>query len=127
MKTPKKRVPTKRRTASQSVVVLELRLYIADTSARSVLAKANLQSLCQKYLRGRCRVTVIDLVKEPDLARRDEILAIPTLVRVFPGPSRMVIGCLSDKDRVLKALELDRLPDEVESLPALGISPLGSA
>jgi len=127
MKTPKKRVPTKRRTASQSVVVLELRLYIADTSARSVLAKANLQSLCQKYLRGRCRVTVIDLVKEPDLARRDEILAIPTLVRVLPGPWRMVIGCLSDKDRVLKALELDRLPDEVESLPALGISPLGSA
>lgn len=127
MKTPKKRVPTKKRTANQRVVVLELRLYIADTSARSVLAKANLHSLCQKYLRGRCRVTVIDLVKEPDLARRDEILAIPTLVRVFPGPSRMVIGCLSDKDRVLKALELDRLPDEVESLPALGISPMGSA
>ena len=127
MKTPKKRVPTKKRTGNQSVVVLELRLYIADTSARSVLAKANLQSLCQKYLRGRCRVTVIDLVKEPDLARRDEILAIPTLVRVFPGPSRMVIGCLSDKDRVLKALELDRLPDGVEPLPALGISPMGSA
>jgi circadian clock protein KaiB len=127
MKTPKKRAPTKKRSVKQSVVVLELRLYIADTSAKSVLAKANLKSLCQKYLRGRCRVTVIDLVKEPDLARRDEILAIPTLVRVFPGPSRMVIGCLSDKDRVLKALQLDRLPDEVESLPALGISPIGSA
>lgn len=84
----------------------ELRLYVADTTPRSVLAQENLRSFCEKYLQGNCRITVIDIVREPDEARKNEILATPTLVRVLPQPQKVLIGSLSDAQRVIRALEV---------------------
>ncbi len=94
----------------------ELRLYVADTTPRSVLAQGNLQSLCEQYLRGQYRLTIIDLVKEPGMARQDEILATPTLVRVLPEPQETFIGNLSVTRRGLRALEAE---GEAEKLAAL--------
>jgi circadian clock protein KaiB len=115
MKTGKQRVARKKRGAQKGSHVWELRLYVADTTAWSVLATANLQSLCEQYLRGEYRLTVIDLVKKPDLAREHEIMATPTLVRVSPGPEKTIIGTLSDTARVLQALELGNQPEDLVS------------
>lgn len=116
----KKRGAKRRHAASKKAPAWELHLYVADTTARSMLATGNLQRLCEQYLKGNYRVTVIDIVKEPELAREHEILATPTLVRVLPGPEKSVIGCLSDTDRVLKALQVanpQQLISQVASLP----------
>lgn len=102
-----------------------MHLYIADTTARSILASGNLQRLCDQYLKGHYRVTVIDIVKEPELAREHEILATPTLVRVVPGPPKTVIGCLSDTERVLKALQMDNQPGQLT--PLITTVPIGHA
>ena len=105
--------------------VWQLHLYVAGSTARSVLASGNLQRLCDQYLKGHYRVTVIDIVKQPELARDSQILATPTLVRVVPGPQKTVIGCLSDTQRVLKALQMD---SQRGQLTALGANlPIGHA
>lgn len=83
-----------------------LRLYVAGQSPRSLHALANLQRLCEDNLAGHYEIEVIDLVERPSLARGDDILAIPTLVRRLPTPLRKIIGDLSDTDRVLAGLEL---------------------
>jgi circadian clock protein KaiB len=127
MKTGKRRVAKKKRAAKKKAPVWELRLYVADTTARSVLATENLQSLCEQYLSGQYRLTIIDLVKKPELAREHEIMATPTLVRVFPGPEKTVIGSLSDTARVLRALELGNQPEKlVSDLSRAGVQ-VGSA
>ena len=105
-----------KRVAKKKSPAWELRLYIADTTPRSLLALGNLQSLCEQYLRGQYRLTIIDLVKEPGMARQDEILATPTLVRVLPEPQKTVIGSLSDTERVLRALELGDEPEKLVRL-----------
>ena len=84
----------------------DLRLYVAGQSPRSVRAMDNLRSVCDEHLAGRYRVEVIDLLVNPALARGDEILAVPTLVRKLPEPMRRIIGDLSDTDRVLVGLQL---------------------
>ncbi len=84
----------------------QLRLYVMDQTAKSVTALANLKQVCESHLPGRYRITVIDLREQPQLAKRDQILAIPTVVRHSPKPSRSVIGNLSDPDRVLVGLDL---------------------
>jgi circadian clock protein KaiB len=86
--------------------VWHLRLYIAGQSPRSLHALANLRSLCDAHLAGRYEIEIIDLVEHPSLARSDEILAIPTLVRRLPAPLRKIIGDLSDTERVLVGLRL---------------------
>lgn len=86
--------------------VWNLRLYIAGDSPRSRTALANLQKLCEQHLPGRYQLEVIDLVKEPQLAKAHQILAIPTLVRKLPEPVRRVIGDLSDADKALLTLDL---------------------
>ena len=83
-----------------------LRLYIAGQSPRSLHALANLRRLCDDYLAGHYEIEVIDLVERPSLARGDDILAIPTLVRRLPTPQRRIIGDLSDTQRVLAGLQL---------------------
>jgi circadian clock protein KaiB len=83
-----------------------LRLYVAGQSPKSLHAFANLQTLCEEHLAGRYEIEVIDLVEQPALARGDDILAIPTLVRRLPEPLRRIIGDLSDTDRVLVGLRL---------------------
>jgi circadian clock protein KaiB len=83
-----------------------LRLYVAGQSPKSLRAHANLRNLCEEYLFGRYEIEVIDLVEYPALARGDDILAIPTLVRRLPEPRRKLIGDLSNTERVLAGLRL---------------------
>ena len=84
----------------------QLRLYVTDSSPRSLTAFANLKKFCESHLKGRYRITVIDLLKHPHLAKGDQILAIPTVVRQLPKPVRTIIGNLSDTERVLIGLDL---------------------
>jgi len=84
----------------------ELRLYVAGQTPRSVRAVDNLHHVCEEHLSGRYRVEVIDLLKDPTLARGDEIIALPTLVRALPEPIRRIIGDLSDTEKVLVGLQL---------------------
>jgi circadian clock protein KaiB len=93
--------------------VIELRLYIAGQTRKSIAALTNLRRICEEHLAGRYRVEVIDLLENPDRARHDQILAIPTLVRRLPEPIRRIIGDLSNSERVLVGLEVEPKPREV--------------
>jgi circadian clock protein KaiB len=84
----------------------ELRLYIAGQTPRAVAAFANLKKICEKHLAGEYSIEVIDLVQNPKLARGDQILAVPTLVRRLPTPIKKIIGDLSNEERVLVGLDL---------------------
>jgi circadian clock protein KaiB len=84
----------------------QLRLYVTDSTPKSQTVFANLKKFCESHLKGRYRITVIDLVKRPQLAKGDQILAIPTVVRKLPKPVRTIIGNLSDTGRVLVGLDL---------------------
>src|SRR6202790_4947599 len=89
-----------------SNATLELRLYVAGQTPKSLIALRNLKSICEQHLQGRYRLHVIDLVKTPQLAQDDQILAIPTLVRTLTQPLRKIIGDLSDTQRVLVGLDV---------------------
>ena len=91
---------------AEGVEFWDLRLYVAGQTPKSMTALANLKKLCDERLAGRYRVEVIDLAKNPQLARSDQILAIPTLVRRLPEPMRKIIGDLSNQDRVLVGLDV---------------------
>jgi circadian clock protein KaiB len=84
----------------------ELRLYVAGQTPKSLSALANLKRICGQHLQGRYRLHVIDLIESPQLAKGDQILAIPTLVRNLPQPIRKIIGDLSDTGRVLVGLDV---------------------
>ena len=84
----------------------ELRLYVAGQTPKSIAAFANLKRLCEEHLAGKYRIEVIDLLQNPQLAKGDQILAIPTLVRKLPEPMRKIIGDLSNTERVLVGLDL---------------------
>lgn len=84
----------------------ELRLYVAGQTARSVAALANLQRICEEHLAGKYTIEVIDLLERPQLARGEQIIAIPTLERRLPEPVRKIIGDLSNTERVLIGLDL---------------------
>ena len=84
----------------------QLRLYIAGQTPRSVAAFANLKKICEEHLPGRYDIEVVDLVKHPQLAAGDQILAIPTLVRKLPQPLRKIVGDLRDTERALVGLQI---------------------
>lgn len=84
----------------------ELRLYVAGRTAKSVAALENLKKICDEHLAGRYQIEVVDLLVHPQLAKGDQIVAIPTLVRKLPEPIRKVIGDLSNTDRTLVGLQL---------------------
>ena len=84
----------------------DLRLYTAGQSPKSLAALSNLKRICDEHLAGRYSIEVIDLMKNPRLAKDDEIIAIPTLVRKLPEPLRRIIGDLSDEERALVGLQL---------------------
>ncbi|MFA5263887.1 MAG: circadian clock KaiB family protein [Opitutaceae bacterium] len=84
----------------------QLRLYVTGQTPKSLTAFTNLKKICGSHLKGRYRITVIDLLKQPQLAKGDQILAIPTVVRRLPKPVRTIIGNLSDTARVLVGLDL---------------------
>jgi len=111
MKTPKKRArtatnghPTK--LPAEEVARWNLRLYVAGQTPRSISAFQNLKNICEEYLKGKYHIEVIDLMENPTLARGDQILAIPTLVRKLPQPIRKIIGDLSNTERVLVGLDI---------------------
>jgi len=83
-----------------------LRLYVAGQTPRSVTAFKNLKEICEEYLKGQYHIEVIDLMENPTLARGDQILAVPTLVRKLPQPIRKIIGDLSNTERVLVGLDI---------------------
>ncbi|MCE5333547.1 MAG: hypothetical protein LLG06_03060 [Desulfobacteraceae bacterium] len=83
-----------------------LRLYVAGHTAKAMAAIANLNTICEEQLKGRYEIEVIDLLEDPKLAREDQIVALPTLVRKLPLPLRKIIGDLSDTERVLIGLNL---------------------
>ena len=87
--------------------VIELRLYVAGQTPKSVAALANLKRVCEEHLPGRHTIEVIDLLQQPARARADQIVAIPTLVRKLPEPVCKIIGTLSDTERVLVGLRIN--------------------
>jgi circadian clock protein KaiB len=83
-----------------------LRLYVAGQTKKSLAAFANLKKICEEHLCGKYRIEVIDLLENPQLAKGDQILAVPTLVRKLPEPIKKIIGDLSNTERVLVGLDL---------------------
>jgi circadian clock protein KaiB len=92
--------------ANQQEEVWELRLYVAGQTPRSLAAFSNLKKLCDEHLAGRYTIEVVDLLKHPQLAAGDQIVAIPTLVRKLPEPLRKIVGDLRDTERALVGLQL---------------------
>lgn len=85
-----------------------LRLYIAGQTPKCVRAFTNLKQICEEHLANHCQIEIIDLLQNPQLARGDQILAVPTLVRQLPEPVKKIIGDLSNTERVLVGLDLRR-------------------
>jgi circadian clock protein KaiB len=83
-----------------------LRLYVAGQTPKSIVALANLKRICDEHMNGQYRIEIIDLMENPQLAQRDQIVAIPTLVRELPSPLKRIIGDLSNTDRVLVGLDV---------------------
>jgi circadian clock protein KaiB len=83
-----------------------LRLYVAGQTQKSLAAFANLKKICEEHLGGKYRIEVVDLLENPQLAKGDQILAVPTLVRRLPPPIKKIIGDLSNTERVLVGLDL---------------------
>jgi circadian clock protein KaiB len=96
-------------TPRREPAVWRLRLYVAGQTSKSVRAFDNLKVLCEEHLKGRYRIEVIDLRKNPQLARGDQIVAVPTLVRWLPRPVRTIIGDLSNTVRLLVGLDLKKV------------------
>ena len=109
---PKTKTKTRarpRKPAPRKPVVWNLRLYVAGQTPKSLRAFANIKVLCEEHLRGRYQIEVIDLRENPQLARDDQIVAIPTLVRRLPLPLRTIIGDLSNSVRLLVGLDLRKV------------------
>ena len=87
-------------------VTWNLRLYVAGKTPKAITALENLKRICEEHLAGEYSIEVIDLLKNPQLARGDQIIAVPTLVRKLPEPVRKIIGDLSNKEKVLVGLDL---------------------
>ena len=104
--TPTKPALPKARPAKAKTVTHILRLYVAGQTPKSIEALTNLKKICEEHLAGHYQLQVVDLLKNPQLARGDQILAIPSLVRKLPLPVRKIIGDLSNTERVLVGLDL---------------------
>jgi circadian clock protein KaiB len=107
--------PTSRKTmkpdATHSInAVYKLRLYVAGQTPKSVMALKNLKQICEEHLKGQYSIEIVDLRQHPQLAKGDQILAVPTLVRRLPEPMKKIIGDLSNTERVLVGLDLRSQP-----------------
>jgi circadian clock protein KaiB len=103
------------RTTESDNETFLLRLYVAGPTPKSLTAFSNLREICATHLAGRYEIEVVDLLEHPQLARGDDIIAVPTLVRKLPPPIRKIIGDLSDTDRVLVGLQV--LPADTDVRP----------
>jgi circadian clock protein KaiB len=101
--TPGKR---KKAKADSPEEIWNLRLYVAGQTSKSITAFANLNKICEEHLAGKYRIEVIDLLKNPQLAKGDQIIAVPTLVRKLPEPIKRIIGNLANTERVLVGLDI---------------------
>lgn len=97
-----------RQSEESGIEFWELRLYVAGSTPRSIAALNNIRKICEENLPGRYRIEVVDLLERPELARGDQILAIPTLVRRRPPPAKKIVGDLSNTMRALVGLNLHR-------------------
>jgi circadian clock protein KaiB len=104
MKTPTAHAARERKNFK--IPTWELRLYVAGQTTKSLQAFANLKRICEEHLGGKYQIEVVDLMKNPELAKGDQIFALPTLVRKLPEPVRKIIGDLSNTERVLVGLDL---------------------
>jgi circadian clock protein KaiB len=86
-----------------------LRLYVAGQTPNSLTAFENLRNICEEHLEGRYRIEVIDLIANPQLAKGDQIIAVPTLIRKLPSPVKKIIGNLSDTEKVLVGLDIRKV------------------
>ena len=89
-------------------ILYELRLYVAGQTPKSLATIANLRNICELHFKSKYRIEVIDLLVTPQLAKGDQLVAVPTLVRTLPQPIRKVIGDLSDTEKVLVGLDIRR-------------------
>jgi circadian clock protein KaiB len=123
----KKKAKSNGKAAQHHEPAIKLRLYVAGQTPKSMAALSNLQQICTAHLGGKYDLEVIDLMKHPQLAQGDQILAIPTLVRSLPVPIRKIIGDLSNVDRVLVGLDL-RSPqrDGTGRVPPAGKEGIGA-
>lgn len=116
-----------KRLARQRRPRWELHLYVANTSPRSLLALGNLRRICQQHLKTNYRITIVDILRQPAMARVHNILATPTLVHVRRPKDTTVIGTLADTRKVLQALGVSPDSDELGSTLASGFAPIGHA
>lgn len=100
------------RPVSTAVPLYVLRLYVTGKAPSSLRAIAGVKEVCERHLRGRYHLQVIDIYQQPALAEEDQIIVAPTLVRKSPGPMRKVFGDLSDRDRILLGLDLRPDPED---------------
>jgi circadian clock protein KaiB len=105
-KIPGKPQTSKRNNSRRALSKWRLRLYVAGNTPNSIAAFANLKEICEVHLGGEYEIEVIDLLQRPQLAKGDQIVAVPTLVRELPQPVKKIIGDLSNRERVLVGLEL---------------------
>lgn len=103
---PRKSSRTPKAGVTHDDKVWKLKLYVAGQTPKSIRAFSNLKTICEQHLPGQYEIEVVDLLKNPQLARGDQIVAIPTLVRKLPVPIRKIIGDLSDTVRVLVGLDM---------------------
>ena len=106
MKKVKTRGRSSRTKRSEAKPLWRLRLYVAGTTPKSMAAFRNLKEICDEHLGGQYSIEIIDLLQNPQLARGDQIFAVPTLVRKLPHPVKKIIGDLSNTERVLVGLDL---------------------
>jgi len=92
--------------AKQKVEVYIFRLYVADNEQNSQIARENLKNVCDEYLKGRCKIEEIDILKDYAAAMEEKVFITPTLILAAPGPRASVVGNLKDKEKVVAALRL---------------------
>ncbi len=105
MKSTSMKEPKEDKTEPSGIVWV-FNLYVAGQTPRSIEAFINLKKICEEHLQGIYKVKIIDLLKKPHLAKEDQIVAVPTLVRLFPPPVKKVIGDLAITERVLMGLDI---------------------
>jgi len=98
-------------TSMDSYNIWNLRLYVAGQTPKSLEAFSNLKEICETHLKGKYKIEVLDLSENPELAKSDDILAIPTLVRKLPEPVKKIIGTLANEEKVLVGLEINPIKD----------------
>jgi circadian clock protein KaiB len=109
MESPQKKAPRRKKQEGEGEF-WDLRLYVAGQTPNALTAYSHLKKICEEHLKGRYKIEIIDIMINPILARGDQILALPTLVRKLPQPIRKIIGDLSNTERVLIGLDLKPRP-----------------